>query len=255
MSEPRPTATDDGASAEAPANPGGFFSNLFDLYFEPSQAFARIFVKPRLVVIILMQVALTLAFTTIWFQKMDARAFMKAQIEQNPRAMEMPAERIDAIIEAQVRFMGTWGRIGPLIAPLLIDVVLAGFFMFVFRFFIAADVTFVQALAVIAWSFFARGLVETPMMLSIMALKGDWNLDPNSVIQANPMAFFEASDVPRWLSAILSSFDLLSFWLIFLLATGYSVASKRSLSTGLWGVGIPWGLMICVKVAFRLIVG
>jgi hypothetical protein len=97
-----------------------------------------------------------------------------------------------------------------------------------FRFFLASEVSFLQSLGIVSWSFVALGLIQTPVMLAILTLKGDWNIDPNEVIQANPMIFFEASDLPRWLGALLSSLDLFSLWTIFLLGTGYATAGTAA---------------------------
>jgi hypothetical protein len=180
---------------------------------------------------------------------------MRAQMEQNPRIQKLPAEQVEQIVNTQARFMQSWGRIAPLIAPAIIDLLLAGIFMFVFRFFMAADVSFLQSLATVAWTFAALGVIQTPVMLLVFWLKGDWNVDPNQIVQANPTLFFETGDLPRWLWSLLSSFDLFSLWTIFLFATGYAVASKRGLSTGLWGVGIPWAIYLAVKVGFVLLFG
>jgi hypothetical protein len=64
-----------------------------------------------------------------------------------------------------------------------------------------------------------------------------------------------AAASPRWLGALLSSFDLFSLWTIFLLGSGYAAAGRRNLSTGLWGVGIPWALLVMLKVGSRLVFG
>ena len=239
----------------APAESGSFLGNLFNLYFEPADTFAKIFVKPRVWMAIILQVALGVIFTSIWLEKMDPKEFMRAQMEQNSRIQQMPAEQVEQIINTQARVMRTWGRIGPLVAPLVIDLVLAGILMFVFRFFMAAEVSYLQSLAVVAWTFAALGLIQTPLMLLVFSLKGDWNVDPNQIIQANPTLFFEIGSLPRWLWSLLSSFDLFSLWTLFLLATGHAVASKKGLSTGLWGVGIPWVLYLVVKIGFILLFG
>ncbi|MEO5761188.1 MAG: hypothetical protein ABIR28_02640 [Vicinamibacteria bacterium] len=232
---------------------GSFLGNLFNLYFEPSATFAKIFTKPRIIAIVLFQISLGVLFSTIWFQKLDAKEFMRQQMELNPRIQQMPTEQVEKIIETQASFMKTWGRIGPLIAPLILDGLLAGLLMFMFRFFMAAEVSFLDSLATIAWTFATVGLVQTPILLAVMTLKGDWNLSPDQVVQANPTMFFEMSAMPRWLWSLLGSFDLFSLWTFFLLATGFSVAGKRGLSTGLWGVGICWAIYVVVKVGFLLI--
>lgn len=243
------------AAAAAPEDSGSFFGNLFNLYFEPAATFAKIFTKPRVVLAIILQTLLGVIFTTVWLDKMNPREFMKAQMEQNPRIQEMPAEQVERIIDAQVGYMRTWGRVGPFIAPILLDLITAGILLFMFRFFMAADVSFLQSLTTVAWTFAAIGLIQTPIMLAIFTLKGDWNVDPNQIVQANPTVFFEAGDLPRWLWSFLSSLDLFSFWTIFLLATGYAVAAKRGLGTGLWGVGLLWGAFVLAKVGFALIFG
>lgn len=243
------------AGTTPPEDSGSFLGNLFNLYFEPRATFGKIFTKPRVVLAILLQTALGVLFTTIWLDKMNPREFMKAQMEQNPRIQEMPTEQVERIIDAQVGYMRTWGRVGPFIAPVIFDLLLAGILLFMFRFFLAVDVSFLESLTTVAWSLAALGLIQTPIMLAVFALKGDWNVDPNQIVQANPTLFFEPGDLPRWLWSLLSSLDLFSLWTLFLLATGFAAAGKRELSTGLWGVGIPWAMFLMAKVAFVLLIG
>jgi hypothetical protein len=238
-----------------PADSGSFLGNLFNLYFEPKDTFARIFVRPRVWMAMVLQIAMGVLFTSVWLQNMDAREFMKAQMEQNSRVQQMPAEQVEQIINTQARFMRTWGRIAPFFVPVIMDLILAGIFMFIFRFFMAADVSFMQSLATVAWTFAALGLIQTPIMLLVFWLKGDWNVDPNQIIQANPTIFIEVGSVSRWIWSLLSSFDLFSLWTLFLFATGLAVAGKRDLSSGLWGVGIPWIVYLAVKVGFILLFG
>ncbi len=234
---------------------GSFPGNLFNLYFEPTETFAKIFAKPRVFLPILLQTVLGVLSISIWLGKVDTREFMRSQMEQNPRIQQMPAEQVERIIDTQASFMRIWGRVGPFIVPVVFDLALAGVLLFVFRFFLAAEVSFPQSLATVAWTFAALGLIQTPVLLAVFSLKGDWNLDPNEAVQANPTLFFEPADLPRWLWSLCSSFDLFSLWTVFLLATGYSVASRRGLSSCLWGVGIPWLIYVMIKVGFRAIFG
>jgi uncharacterized protein YneF (UPF0154 family) len=243
------------APVETPQDSGSFFGNLLNLYFEPTATFPKIFARSRVWLVILLQTALAVGFSVLWLGKVDAREFMRRQMERNPRIQQMPAEQVERIMDAQVGFLKKWGAVGPAIAPTLIDLVCAGFLFFVFRFFLAAEVSFLQSLATTAWSLLAVGLIQTPMMLAILSVKDDWNVDPNQAIQANPTLFVDQANVPGWLFSFLSSFDLFTFWTVFLLATGFAVASKRSLSTGLLGVGIPWALWILLKMSFRLMFG
>ena len=237
----------------APESGGGFFQNLIDVYFAPREAFTRIVRNPSILLPLVGYVVLVLGFTGIWMQKMDAREFMKVQIEESGQADKIPAEQREAIIEQQAKWMPIFAWVmGPVgIAVTLL--VIAGVLMFVYRFFYSSEVTFRQAFAIVTWIFFAVGLVSTPLMLLVLQLKGDWNINPQEVIQANLGLLLEKSSAAKPLWALLSSIDLFSLWMVFLLAVGFGVASKKTTGSAIWGVAIPWILIVLAKVGWAAI--
>jgi len=237
----------------APESGGGFFQNLIDVYFSPREAFTRIVRSPRILLPLLGYVVLVLGFTGIWMQKMDAREFMKVQIEESGRADKIPAEQREAIIEQQAKWMPIFAWVmGPVgIAVTLL--VIAGVLMFVYRFFYSSEVTFKQAFAIVTWIFFAVALVSTPLMLLVLQLKGDWNVAPQEVVQANLGLLLEKSSAAKPLWALLSNIDLFSLWMVFLLAVGFGVASKKTTGSAIWGVAIPWILIVLAKVGWAAI--
>jgi hypothetical protein len=252
MSDPLPPQVPSPAVV-APESGGGFFQNLIDVYFSPREAFTRIVRSPRFLLPLAGYVVLVLGFTGIWMQKMDAREFMKVQIEESGRADRIPAEQREAIIEQQAKMMPIFAWVmGPVgIAVTLL--VIAGVLMFVYRFFYSSEVTFRQAFAIVTWIFFAVSLVSTPLMLLVLQLKGDWNINPQEVIQANLGLFLEKSSAAKPLWALLSSIDLFSLWMVFLLAVGFGVASKKTTGSAIWGVAIPWILIVLAKVGWAAI--
>jgi Yip1 domain len=233
-----------------PENPGGFFQNLIDVYFAPREAFTRVVRSPRVLVPLVVYVVLVLGFTGVWMQKMDAREFMKTQIEESGRADKIPADQREAIIEQQARFMPIYAWVlGPVgIAVTLL--VIAGALLFIFRFFYSSEVVFKQAFAIVTWTFFAVGLVTTPLLLLVLQMKGDWNINPQEAIQANLGLLLDRSAAAKPLWALLSSIDVFSLWMIFLLAVGFGVASKKTTGSALWGVAIPWGVFVLCKVGW-----
>jgi hypothetical protein len=178
---------------------------------------------------------------------------MKTQIEESGRADKIPAEQREAMIEQQARFMPIFAWVlGPIfIALTLLGV--AGALMFVFRFFYSGEVMFKQALAIVIWTFFAVGLVTTPLLLLVLQLKGDWNINPQEAIQANLALLLDKSAAAKPLWALLSSIDVFSLWMIFLLSVGFGVASRKPTSSALWGVVVPWAVIVLVKVGWAAI--
>lgn len=243
------------AAAGTPETAGGsFFSNLLDVFVEPRSAFDRIAARPSPLVPVVGYTAVSLAFFAIWMQKMDARVFFRNMLAQNPRTADMPAEQVNQIIEMQSRGVATWGWVSSGLSPLIVTLVLAALFMFVFRFFVAADVSFKQSWAVVAWTFFAVSVVSSPLIMVVMSLKKDWNMNPQDALQANATALLEPGSLPRWAWTLVSSFDLFSLWTVFLLATGFAAASKaKSLGGALWTVGSLWAVFVLCRVAWNLI--
>jgi len=239
--------------APAQDSGGGFFQNLIDLYFAPSAAFTRIVRKPAFLVPGILLMVLSLAFFAFWVQKVDAHAFMTTQIEEGPWADRIPPERKAEIIEQQAEGFAKWGWINVAVFTPLMLLVTGGLLFVVFRFFYASDATFKQALAIVAWTFLAAGLVTQPLTLAVMALKGDWNINPHDALQANLGLLLDPDTAAKPLLSFLSSLDLFSFWMMFLLAIGFGIASRKSMGSALWGVAIPWAIFVLGKVGWAML--
>lgn len=237
----------------APESGGGFFQNLIDVYFSPREAFTRIVRNPRFLVPLVAYVILVLGFTGVWMQRMDPVEFMKTQIEESGQADRIPAEQRVAIIEQQAQWMPVFAWVGSIVGTALTFLVVAGVLLFLYRFFYASEVTFKQALAIVSWVFFAVGLVTTPLLLLVMGLKGDWNINPQEALQANLGLLLDKSSAAKPLWALLSSIDIFSLWTVFLLAVGFGVASRKSTGSAIWGVAVPWALIVLGKVAWAAI--
>jgi hypothetical protein len=240
------------APAPAPDAPAaGLFDTLLNLFVEPRTGFAAILRRPgRFWIPLAGCVALNLAFTAIWMQKVDPRVFMKNQIEESGRADKIPPERLEQVIDQQARMMKFISPISAVLAPTLVAALMAGVFLFVFRFFFGGELRFLQSLAIVAWTSFAVAVVTVPVLLAVYAGKGDWNLNPQSVVQANASLLLDKETTAKPLYSLAESIDLFSAWMLFLLATGYGVAVRKPVSAALWGVLIPWAVYVLGKVGF-----
>ena len=241
------------APTEPPEGGGGFFQNLIDLYFSPREAFARIVRAPRILVPLALYAVVVLGFTGAWMSKMDPTEFMKTQIEESGRADKMTAEQKQTVIEQQAKFMPIFGWVvGPIFIAIMLLVV-SGVLMFVYRFFFAAEVGFKQSFAIVVWVFLAVSIVSVPVTLTVLALKGDWNIDPNQAVMANLGLLVDKSATAKPLWALLTSIDVFVLWMVFLLAVGFGVACRKSTSSAIWGVGIAWALVVLCKVGWAAI--
>jgi hypothetical protein len=252
MSEPLAPQTPSAAPV-APEKPGGFFQNLVDVYVAPREAFARIVRAPRWVLPAVAHLVVVLAFTGIWMSRMEPREFMKAQLEESGRMEKIPADQREQILDQQARFMPIFGWVGAVVGTAVIFLVVAGALLFVYRFFYSGELSFRQSLAIVCWVFFAVGLITSPLILAVMGMKGDWNISPQDALQANLALFLDKPTAAKPLYSLLSSVDLFSIWHVFLLATGFGLATRRTTASAAWGVVIPWVVIVLVKVAWAAV--
>jgi hypothetical protein len=232
---------------------GGFVSNLLGLYTGPGEAFRSIVARPQIVAPLIVMVALSVLFTGIWLAKVDPVEFMKAQIEQSGRADQIPADRLDDIVAMQSKMMKYFGWGGAVLGGPITVVVLGGLFLLIYRFVYGADLRFMQSMAVVVFSFVAVSLVTTPLLLATFALKGDWNLRPDEVLQANLSLVVDKAAIAKPLFTLLQSLDLFTFWTIGLLCIGYGVACRKSTGAVAAGVLVPWVLVVLIKVGWAAI--
>jgi hypothetical protein len=232
------------ASAVPPAAPGpepGFLSKIFGLYFGPRDAFVAILRKPAYWLPLLFFVAIQLAFMGLWLSKMDILEFLRNQAEGAGQPFQPPPPQAMGFVRGMFWVSG-------LVAGPIMLFVFGAVYLFIFRFFYASEVTFKQSMAILTHTTLATSLVTTPLMIAVFFLKGDWNLPPQEVLQANPSLFLEKDEVAKPLWALLSSLDLFMFWLLFLVAVGFAVATRRTTGSAFWGVASVWIVITLVKI-------
>lgn len=236
-----------------PEKSGGAFQDLLDVYFSPSEAFERIVRHRRWVLPAVGMIVVALVFTGIWANRMDPREFLTTQLQEQGQWDRIPAESRGQILDQQAKIIPIISWVMAPVGAAASLLVVAGVLLFVFRFFYAGEVGFPQALAIVAWTFFAVSLITSPLTLVVMGLKGDWNLNPQDALQANLGLVLDKAETAKPLWALATSLDLFSFWMIFLLATGFAVASRKTAGSALWGVAIPWALMVAIKVGWAAV--
>jgi hypothetical protein len=227
----------------------GFAATLANVFVAPSEAYASIAERPRWEAPLLAVIVLGLAFAAAWVMKVDAVEFMRAQNEETGMMERVPAEKRAEVLQGQARTVRAFAWIVPLFFAPAMCAALAALFLVVFRFFFAAELSYAQAFGVMVWTYLAYKLVAGPLSLLVMGLRGDWNVPPEAVLQANAAALLDRASTASPLYALAGSLDLFSLWTLFLLSTGYAAACRIRRGAAAWGVVVPWALFVLGKAA------
>jgi hypothetical protein len=231
-----------------------FFQNLIDVIVSPREAFEAIVRKPGFWLAFAFYLALVAAFTAVWVLKVDPAEFGKAQMVESGQWDKMAPEARAGAMSMQTRTVfAVFSGVAILVGTPLFFLAIAGGLLFIYRFFYAGEVTFRQSLAIVAHAFAALALVTTPLLFLVFFLKGDWNLNPQTAVQANLTLLLDHDSASRALWTFATSIDLFGLWMIWLLAVGFGVATKKGTSSAVWGVAVPWAIIVLGKVAWALV--
>jgi hypothetical protein len=172
---------------------------------------------------------------------------MKAEIERSGRMDRIPVEQRAQLFETQAKMLPVIGWTGALLGGPLVLFVVGAIYLLALRFFLASEVSFKRVLVVVAWSFLVVSLVTTPLTLTTLFLKDDWTLNPRLALQANLAMLLDAESAPKALMALLDSIDLFSFWLLFMLYTGFRIATPQRAGAVAGAVLGPWVIYVLGK--------
>lgn len=226
---------------------------LAGIFFEPAATFQSIARRPSFLVPLVVLTLLSLGVTWWIGERVGWERVIRAQIEQNPRAREMPAEQREQAIEQWKRRAPMFAYVQGAVAITVLTLIVSGVMLFVFNVFGGSELEFRRVFSVASWSMMPLA-VASLLALVIIALKEPQEVDVQNLVASNLGALFDAQRTPRPLLSLLGSLDLFTAWQIFLLSTGLAaLAGKMTFGKALVRVLLVWVVWVGLKVAWAAI--
>lgn len=239
------------AAPQAPQSIGAF-GRIIGAIINPRPTFEDIARKPSWLVPLLVLVIVQCAVTTVISQRVGWRAIIEKQIAQNTsaqqRIQQMPPEQREQMLNTQVKVASVIGYVGVIIGVPVVALIIAAIFMGIFNGISGAGLDFKTSFGIISHSYMP-GLIGALLGILILYIKPPDQIDVQNLVASNVGAVL-SSDSPKWLQSLGGSIDVFSFWIIGLMAFGYSVArpKKISMSTGLTWIILVWAVYVLFKV-------
>ena len=225
-------------------------SRLAGVFFEPGKTFGDIALRPTFLLPIILMIVGGLSSSYFMGQKVGWERMFRHQAETNSRMQQLdPAARENAIA-MQVRFASIGAYVGPIIAVPIAGLIEAGILLGIVAGIMSAPIRFKQVFAVVCWAGVTY-LVTAILTIVVMFLKNPDDFNMQNPLAFNPAAFMDPQTSSKFVYSLASSMDLISFWAIFLIATGLKAAAGKKLSFGgaLFSVMLPWGVYVLAKSA------
>lgn len=241
------------AVPEAPQSMGAL-ARVFGALFSPRATFQDIARKPGWLLPVVILIILNLAVIGVFSKHVGWRAFMEKQDLQSRRAQQqmaqMTPQQKEHMIELQIKIAPIFGYVFGVIGVPIVFLIIGAVFMGIFNATASAALDFKTSFSIAAHAWLPFSLVGLLGIL-VMYLKPPDTVNIQNLVASNAGALLSTS-APVWQQTLCSSLDIFSFWVIGLLALGYSVARPKKLKIGTtlaWVVGV-WLAFVLIRTGF-----
>jgi hypothetical protein len=205
------------------------------IFFEPGRVFESLRERPRFLVAGLLVVLMTAVISLTIFQRVDMGQYLRDKMERSSRSAQQTEQqkemgvKVGKIIwQALAVFVPFWIAAGA--ALYLVGVLAFG-----------GKISYSRSLAVWVYSSLPPAILGTVIAVAVLFLKSADTIDPEHLLMTNPGALM-GPDSSKVLTALLTQFDVLRFYGLFLSALGLRKVAKIS-SGSAWTIVIGFWLI------------
>jgi len=225
---------------------------IFGAIFSPKPTFESIAQRPTWILPLVLISILSIVTIFIFSQRVGWRSFMIRQDQQNSRLQkqmdQMTPEQRDKMLDQQTKIAPIFGYVFGVLGIFIVAVIIATVLMVAFNMMTGGGIGFTTSLGIVTHSW-VPGIIGGLLGILVLFLKDPSTIDLQHLVAANAGAFL-SDDAPKWQEALLSSFDLFTFWSMILMGIGYSAANPKKISFGkaLGTIVVVWAIYVVCKV-------
>ena len=166
-----------------------------------------------------------MAVIVVLTQRVGWERIVRQQLEQSSRAAQMTPQEREQAIGRGTKFAQGIAYAASVVSYPIVVAVVAAVLMVAFNLIVGAEVRYSTAAGVVSHAMMPFTIVSA-LAIVILYLKDPDTINLGNLVGSNVGALL-ASDTPPWLMKLGASLDLFSFWVIALLAVGFSAASPK----------------------------
>lgn len=232
-------------------------SGLWTIFFSPAETFVPS--KRSWLVPLVAACILSLLINVMVINIVGMGTIVRNQLESMPSiAEQLGPEGIDKAVNdaessgARKIFTYLGALFGVAIAVAIVAGVTYGVFMIM-----SAGTTYMSVFTACAWSTYAYLVVQLIGSAIFLAAVNDYRgIDPQRLVLLNPSIFLDRETINRFLFSLAGSFDLISFWTLYLQALGiHKLSTGVSMKQSLGVVITLWLIWILGKAGVSTLFG
>ena len=226
-------------------------ARLAGIFFEPSNVFQNLRAHPRWLVALVLIAALGYGYSLAFTRRVTPERIAEFTTEKVVESGFVPAEaaermKADQIEAAKSPARVAAGAVGHFTSVFVITAIIAALYMLAVMVF-GGRIGYWQALSVAVYAALPAIIIDKLLSLVILYLKSPDDLHPvlgqNTLVTDNLGALFSPAQNPV-LFSLASAIGVLSFYRLWMLATGLRHGSERLSKGSAWAVAIIFWLIV-----------
>jgi hypothetical protein len=202
----------------------GSFGRLVGALVNPRPTFESIAAKPSWLLPFLLLILINILVIFSFSHRIGWHALIEQQLTTSSRYQQMtPAQQQQALARG-LKMAPMLGYIGGTVGNVIILLIVAGIFLAAFNIVFGSGIKFGQSLGITTHAFLP-GVLKGLIGLAVVWVRPPEGVNLQNLVMSNVGAFLP-SGLPLWLQTLANSLDVFVFWMIALLAIGYTAASS-----------------------------
>ena len=236
---------------------------LTGIFFEPSRVFQSLRARPHWLVPVVIMAVLAFAYTTAFTFRLTPERIVSFTNDKLVERGFIPADRAEQIKEQQIAQAKSAPRIAlnvftTFVGAFVAMAFIAALYMLGALLF-GGKLGYWQALAVAVYAALPIAVIGRVLSFVLLYVKDPDDIHPilgqSGLVQDNLGVLVKAADHPV-IYTVLTSFGILSFYHLWLTATGLRNGGERVTTSAAWSVAlIIWGLGLLLGAAFSALFG
>lgn len=240
-------------SAPPPQGPINHFGRIVGVFFSPKKTFEDVVQRPSWIAPVVLMSVLGLVVGFVMNQKINWRDVASKRIEESPRAAQLSPEQKEQQLNVSEKISRPIAYGIGLFGPILAVVIVGGVMLLAYNLLGGANANFKVSMAIVSHAYVVT-LISSLLFILVLYLREPGTIDLDNPVATNLGAFFP-DGTAKWLEKLGSAIDVFSFWVLYLIALGYSAFNPRKLKLGgSIGIGLAvWAAYEVCRVGISFI--
>lgn len=220
-------------------------ARIGNLFVAPSKTFVDIRRNASWWVPLLLISIVSITFFTLVDRKIGFDEVARHTMESNSRFQQMTPEQQQRVLSFTEAGLKYGGYASPIFI-LFYAVIIAGVLLLTFNFGLDAQIPFSRAMAIVLYGWLPS-IIGTLLAVLTLMLGNPEGFRMENPVGTNPAYFLDYATTSKFVYGVLSSFDIITLWVVAVIGIGFAVNARKKISTGT-AIGVVAGWYFLYKL-------